>query len=256
MPKRATKSELQQEAERLRKWTYNRHESFELDKINELDFEISSDARKCIQSWIDVDSAWCTFFTPANADFFKATAMVAERTKDLVPRNRVVFFCLDYASFRRETDINQRGEVGKEIGALALLYSAICQMVDALPDGEDGRFDGGILSHMKWIDGTSGSLGEALGALSHLLAVLGNGVLIMVDSIDRLYLDEVSGNIVSAFIGLIGGARNKARVWIGHTKPGECVYRGRGVEKKFSLKPGFLGSKHSLRELDFPGWKS
>jgi hypothetical protein len=256
MSQLVTKVELLREAQHLRNWTYNRYGDFDADKVDEVDYALSSHATNCIQKWIDASSAWCNFNFPENDKFFKVSFFVAEKMKAIVPQKRVVFMCPEQKQTRMFVNLNDRCEVSKDIGALALVYSVILQMVEALPNEPYLGFNRSILNHLMGIDGTRKTFDKALGVIVHLLEALRDGLLIIIDNIDRLYLEEVSSSILSALLGAIGESKYQTRVWISYRRPGNCDYRSHTQRESFKLKPGFsklVGHGYSLKDLRFGG---
>jgi hypothetical protein len=237
--KRCTKVELLEEAQRLKSWSFNEYLEYSSDIASRLNQSLSSRATKRIQNWIDIDSSSCRFLG-VDDDFTDVSLSVAERMRAVVPRRRVIFFATETPSYRRECHINNRGHVGLEIGALALLYSVVCQLIDALPDAaaaaatptttadgdssdetadeqdgpvrvcmrhSTGEYPASLLGHLKAIDGTQATYPAALSAVYQLLELLGTGggLLVMIDRVDLLQVDEASSTILSDLLGLLAG---------------------------------------------------
>ncbi|KAK9778299.1 hypothetical protein SCAR479_04701 [Seiridium cardinale] len=251
-----TKDDLVKETQRIARWTHSRYAEYKPHHVQkyDIDYELSSKAKKNIQSWIHTDTAWCQFRGIDN-DFWKVSLAVFERLAAVEPKRRVAFFCRNYPFVKGSTNIKDR-ETGKDVGALALLYSMIDQMVTALSDEEGAQFEASLLTHLKHIDGTKNTYQDALDGISHLLVLIGDGLVVLIDHIDALYQDDdddMSNTMLSRLMGMLGGNQHRMRLWVSYYQPGQSIYRDHGfsVGNLFSVKPKLLRRKHALKSLDF-----
>lgn len=282
MPATCTKQDLQKEAKRLAEWTTDKYTGYRPGNIYRdfPEYHISSKAKRHFQSWIDTATASCQIMgaDPGFEDVTHAVYVMMDRFwRNL---ERAAFFCRGPAYFAAETQTQGR-EVGREVGALALIYSIVIQLVDALPQADEGeekkeeeKFGAFVLQHLRDIDGTTKTAQAAFDTIAHLLEHMGGGkqkresktrsLAILINEVDALYtvtpadgeapvVDEGSRKLVNQLLAVLASSPSPLRLWVTYRLPGESVYREAGYDKgeHFAVKPHFPGRKHGLDSLDF-----
>ncbi|KAH6660775.1 hypothetical protein BKA67DRAFT_530861 [Truncatella angustata] len=251
------KGDLRLEAQRLEKWTYDQFAEYQHQHLRNdgYEYDLSTKAKNYIQRWIDIDTASC-HFQGVDEDFWKVSLTVYEKMRSVPETKRVAFFCRENDFVEKNTSMDDRAVTGKEIGTLALMYSLIVQMIDLLPGSDNAQFEASLLAHLKRIDGSKCTCQDGLDAITHLLALLGNDMVIIIDHVDALETDNSAREANAIWTTLkakLGAHFFKTRTWYSYYRQGASCYQDVGYSKKeqFSVGPGILHRKHSLKELDF-----